>query len=71
MQHAIRRVYDRSGRLSYSDAGYWFRRLDGNTEKTIFGLTAPETPIAQEEMPMSKDLPFGGIPAHICLAFTR
>lgn len=66
MQHAIRRVYDQNGHLSYSDAGYWFRKLDRNTERTIFSLTAPETPIPQEEMPLSTHLPFGGIPTHIC-----
>lgn len=66
LQHAIRRVYGRNGRPSYSDAGYWFRKLDRNTEKTIDSLTAPETPIPQEEMPLSKELPFGGVPAYSC-----
>lgn len=66
LQHAIRRVYGQNGRPSYSDAGYWFRKLDRNTEKTIDSLTAPETPIPQEEMPLSKELPFGGVPAYSC-----
>lgn len=66
LQHTIRRVYDQNGRPSYSDAGYWFRKLDRNTEKTIDSLTAPETPIPQEEMPLSNELPFGGVPAYTC-----
>lgn len=66
LQHTLRTLYDQQGRVTYSDSGYWFREFDRNVEKTIDGVTAPESPVRQEENPICKVAPFCGLPFYSC-----
>jgi len=64
--HAVRKLYDYNGHLSYADSGYWFREIDRNTEKTTDSLMAPESPIRQEDNAICHVAPFCGLPFYSC-----
>lgn len=57
-------MYDINGNMQYTDSGYWFLANDRNAEETIHSIVAPETPTQENLIPLCKELPFCGLPAH-------
>lgn len=65
IQHTVRHFYNRAGEQRHSDSGFWMREFDRNARKTYESLSAPGTPIDQNEPEFCKEV-FCALPAISC-----
>lgn len=60
----MRTLFDKEGKIRYTDSGYWMFEFDRNALKTIESLAMPEKPIPQDKNILCKSEVLCGLPLY-------